>query len=251
MTIHRIGKNPKAAPSRPALRAWPAGIEYAKTATTRETTSETSAAFQAVIRATPSRTNSVSRGSMATSAVRASDPARASRTGRYMGHLVFGRNGVVLVASPRGSPWLGADLAQTQRLSRGRPRIEASSASTVWASAIRPPRRPSAPRLRERRPSAPRLREQRPSAPRLREQRPTDEAAASSAAVAGRTFAVLPSGAGRGRRRVVIPAEPSSPGGSGRYAGIIGSPFIWSDQRDGLTLVVEFPDVEGFRKMTW
>src|ERR1035437_9099622 len=76
MTIHRIGKNPKAAPSRPALKAWPAGIEYAKTATTRETTSETSAAFQAVIRATPSRTNSVSRGSMATSAVRASDPAQ-------------------------------------------------------------------------------------------------------------------------------------------------------------------------------
>src|SRR5665647_2684942 len=92
MTIHRIGKNPKTAPSMPAMEAWPTGIEYATIATTKETPSDTSAAFQAAIRRTPSRTNSVSRGSMATSAVSASDPDTASITGRYMGHLVFGRS---------------------------------------------------------------------------------------------------------------------------------------------------------------
>ncbi len=69
------------------MNAWPVGIEYATIATTRETTSDTSAAFQAAIRNTPSSTNRVSRGSMATSAVRARDPDTASRTGRYMGHL--------------------------------------------------------------------------------------------------------------------------------------------------------------------
>src|SRR5450631_4622114 len=58
-------------------------------ATSREITSDTNAAFQAAIRSTPSRTNSVSSGSTATSAVRGSDPDTASRTGRYMGHLVF------------------------------------------------------------------------------------------------------------------------------------------------------------------
>src|SRR5659263_525217 len=94
MTIHRIGKNPKTAPSMPAMEAWPTGIEYATIATTRETTSDTSAAFQAAIRRTPSRTNSVSRGSMATSAVSASDPDTASITGRYMGYLIVGRNSV-------------------------------------------------------------------------------------------------------------------------------------------------------------
>src|SRR5665647_3475422 len=89
MTIHRIGKNPKTAPSMPAMEAWPTGIEYATIATSRETTSDTTAAFQAAIRSTPSRTNSVSNGNMATSAVRASDPPTESRTGRYIGHLLW------------------------------------------------------------------------------------------------------------------------------------------------------------------
>src|ERR1035437_7913423 len=104
MTIHRIGKNPKTAPSMPAMEAWPTGIEYATIATTRETPSDTSAAFQAAIRRTPSRTNNVSRGSIATSAVSASDPDTASITGRYMGHLVFARSVVTAISR---SHWRG------------------------------------------------------------------------------------------------------------------------------------------------
>src|SRR5450759_1840089 len=73
-------------------------------ATARETTSENSAAFHAVIRSTPSRMKRVNRGSMATSAVSASDPETASRTGRYIGHLVFGRDGTyVLLRRPGGA----------------------------------------------------------------------------------------------------------------------------------------------------
>src|SRR5450759_1139640 len=111
MTIHRIGKNPKAAPSTPASRAWPTGMEYATTATTTETASDTSAAFQAVIRSTPSRTNRVMRGSMATIAVRVSDPATASRCVRYMGYLVvvwnsFLKGGLTCYLA-EGLSWLG------------------------------------------------------------------------------------------------------------------------------------------------
>src|SRR5450759_4986717 len=58
-------------------------------ATSSEITSDTTAASQAAIFSTPSRTNNVSRGSTATSAVRNSDPPTASRTGRYMGHLLW------------------------------------------------------------------------------------------------------------------------------------------------------------------
>src|SRR5450759_1721983 len=93
-------------------------------ATTREIASDASAAFQAAIRSPPSRTNSVSRGSMATSAVRVSDPDTASRTGRYTGHLVFGKNGVVPVASPKGWGWAaGAIMSKPSTVStrcRGR-----------------------------------------------------------------------------------------------------------------------------------
>jgi hypothetical protein len=43
-TIHMIGKRPKQAPSRAALRPWPTGISYAMTATRSATASAMSAA---------------------------------------------------------------------------------------------------------------------------------------------------------------------------------------------------------------
>src|SRR6476661_8359628 len=112
MTIHRIGKKPKAAPSSPADRVAPTGIEYAVSATTIETASEIRAAFHAARRSTPSRTNRVSSGSIATRAVMVSEPATESSSGLYMGHLVVRRvladTGVGRVASGRGRPPGGA-----------------------------------------------------------------------------------------------------------------------------------------------
>src|SRR3954468_8020677 len=66
------------------------------TATRIATASAMSEASQALIRTTPSSTNRVSRGSIATRAVRKREPATASRTGRNMGqHLAWcGRAGV-------------------------------------------------------------------------------------------------------------------------------------------------------------
>src|SRR3954447_20957992 len=85
MTIHRIGKKPNAAPSVPASRACPSGIEYATTATASATTREIMAASQARMRSTPSSTNSVARGRAANTDVRKSEPPTESRTGLYMG----------------------------------------------------------------------------------------------------------------------------------------------------------------------
>ena len=66
MTIHMIGKNPKAAPSSPLFTASPTGMEYAATATISATASPMIDASHARIRKTPSSTNSVTRGSAAT-----------------------------------------------------------------------------------------------------------------------------------------------------------------------------------------
>src|SRR5665811_1390422 len=129
MTIHRIGKNPKTAPSMPAMEAWPTGIEYATIATTRETASDTSAAYNAAIRTTPSRTNSVSRGIMARSAVSASDPDTASITRRYMGHLVFGRSVVTCHFAESLERVGGIVVGDAPRVSTESPRIEASITS--------------------------------------------------------------------------------------------------------------------------
>src|SRR5829696_5625207 len=84
MTIHRIGKKPNAAPSVPASRACPSGIEYAKTATASATTREMMAASQARMRSTPSSTNRVAKGRAANTDVRKSEPPTESRTGLYM-----------------------------------------------------------------------------------------------------------------------------------------------------------------------
>src|ERR1035441_2737853 len=58
MTIHMIGKNPKAAPSSPLFTASPTDMEYAATATIRATASPmTDASAGGRVRGPPSRRN--------------------------------------------------------------------------------------------------------------------------------------------------------------------------------------------------
>src|SRR3954447_13574725 len=83
MTIHRIGKKPKAAPSVPASSVWPIGIPYTSTATAMATAREISDATHAVTLKTPSMTKSSSRGIAATSELHARDWAIGSRTCWY------------------------------------------------------------------------------------------------------------------------------------------------------------------------
>ncbi len=80
MTIHRIGKNPKAAPSVPESSACPTGMPNNSTATSRATPSEISPASQALSRSPPSSTNSARRGMAPHSALRASEPPTGSRS---------------------------------------------------------------------------------------------------------------------------------------------------------------------------
>ena len=87
MTIHRIGKNPNAAPSVPASRVCPIGMPYTSTATTMATAREISDATHAVTLRTPRRMNSSSRGIAATSELHAREWATGSRTCWYTSDL--------------------------------------------------------------------------------------------------------------------------------------------------------------------
>jgi hypothetical protein len=80
ITIHMIGKKPKAAPSVLDRSAWPTGISNRATATTRATPSEISPDSQARIRKPPRRMKRVKRGIEPHIALRASDPPTGSRS---------------------------------------------------------------------------------------------------------------------------------------------------------------------------
>src|SRR3954462_11401512 len=80
MTIQRIGKKPKAAPSVAASSVWPTGISKSAIATTIATPREISPARPARSRSPHSSTNSVSRGMAPHSALSASDPPTGSRS---------------------------------------------------------------------------------------------------------------------------------------------------------------------------
>src|SRR3954454_24104529 len=80
MTIHRIGKKPKAAPSVPARNAWSTGIPKSTTATSSATTSEMTPASQAFRRRPPSSTNRVMRGIAPHRALRNSESPTGCRS---------------------------------------------------------------------------------------------------------------------------------------------------------------------------
>jgi hypothetical protein len=84
MTIHRIGKNPKTAPSLPASAAWPSGIAYTAAAIAIATARDTTDAIQARTRNTPSMTNSAASGKAAASELHAREWATGLRIWRYM-----------------------------------------------------------------------------------------------------------------------------------------------------------------------
>src|SRR3954453_12341064 len=106
MTTHRIGKNPKAAPSDADSRAWPTGIRNATMARKSETAREISPASHALTLSTPSSTNSVSSGIAATRALSASDPPTGSTTCSNNGAPSLGGEGTRLGAGTcGGSVW--------------------------------------------------------------------------------------------------------------------------------------------------
>src|SRR6478609_7545776 len=117
MTIQRIGKNPKAAPSVPARTAWLIGMERAM-----------SEASHALIRTMPSRMNNASNGSIATRAVMNSDPATASRTGRNMGNTS--------VCCGDGLPLGDAEVCWGQTSDRGVEHLDGVGERQVSARAL-------------------------------------------------------------------------------------------------------------------
>jgi hypothetical protein len=80
MTIHMIGQNPKAAPSRALSVAWPTGIPYTASATMIATTRVIRDAHWALRRNTPSSRNRMSRGNAAKIDVSPSDWDTGSST---------------------------------------------------------------------------------------------------------------------------------------------------------------------------
>src|ERR687893_1851809 len=106
MTIQRIGKKPKAAPSDADSSDCPTGIRNATMARTTATASEMSPAIHALTFNAPRSTKRVSSGIAATSALSASDPPTGSTTCSNNGAPSLGGEGARLGGGTcGGSVW--------------------------------------------------------------------------------------------------------------------------------------------------
>src|SRR3954466_12616448 len=116
MTIQRMGKNPKAAPSAALSSDWPTGMPNAATATTRATASDTRPAIHALTRRTPSRTNSVTSGIAAHRADSPRDPPTGSSTCLNTSALLAAEG---LWAGAAGAPGSGGDQGAGRKAADG------------------------------------------------------------------------------------------------------------------------------------
>src|SRR5919205_2394746 len=117
MTIHRIGKKPKAAPSVADRTACPTGIRNARTASTSATAREIRPASHALTFSAPRSTNRVTSGIAATSALSASDPPTGSTTCSNNGAPSLGGEGARL----GGGTWGGSVWGTTRWTARRSP----------------------------------------------------------------------------------------------------------------------------------